>query len=359
MARGFNFLVLSLSAFLLTAMAGFPGETQEDWATRIRALGVEPEEVVRPFEYDEDMRLWAEKQLKGYHGLSEEKQLRALQRALFDPSEFPFQYELEATLTAQEAFRSRRGNCMAFTSLFIALSRSIGLETHMVEVERLPDVDEQNGLILVNRHVVAGYRGSNRVTLYDFYVTSTTPFLRRDFITDLKAIALFHNNLGAEALRADRLGPAEAHFLISTRLAPDWAPGWIGLGVCTARRSEFRKALAIYRKAQKLEPSNNTVHRNMAAAYYALGDRQSGDAALEAAADKTRNPFTLIALANLEIKRRNLSAAASYLRRAHWWYPREPAVLEALSRLAAIRGDWDKAEEFSRRARMLRFRSKQ
>jgi len=247
---------------------------------------------------------------------------------------------------------------MAFTSLFIALSRSIGFDTRMVEVARLPDIYQDDGLILVNRHVVAGYRGTTKITLYDFYVTTSTPFLKREFITDLKASALFHNNLGAVDLRLNELDSAERNYSISTRLAPDWAPGWIGLGVCASRRADYSEALELYKKAEKLEPSNNTIYRNMAAAHYGLGDRKSGDAALEIAADNASNPFTLIALANLEIQRNNLRSAASYLRRAHWWYPKEPAVYEALSRLAALRGDWEKAEDFSRRARMLRYKDR-
>lgn len=341
---------------LLPAFAAVAQDPQESWRREVRKLGLNPQETIYPFQFTDEMKRWAQQQLQGTRGLSEEKQLRALQRALFDPGEFPFSYEEGKTLTAAEAFELRRGNCMSFTALFIALSRSQGLETNLVSVQKLPDIDNENGLILVNRHVVAGYRGATKTTLYDFYVTTTTPFLRRNFISDLKASALFHNNLGAEALRDSKLEMAKKQYTRATTLAPDWAPGWIGLGVCRAREGAYQEALQLYFRARKLEPDTFSVSRNIAAAYYALGDRDAGDAALDEAAQNTRNPFTLIALAHLELKRKNTQTAASYLRRARWWYPREPAVYEALSRLAAVQGDWSKAEEYSLRATMLRNR---
>ena len=50
----------------------------------------------------------------------------------------------------------------------------------------------------------------------------------------------------------------------------------------------------------------------------------------------------------------NLSRAAAFLRRARWWHPKEPAVYEAMARLAVRRGEYDDASKYSLRANRLR-----
>jgi Flp pilus assembly protein TadD len=59
-------------------------------------------------------------------------------------------------------------------------------------------------------------------------------------------------------------------------------------------------------------------------------------------------------MADAEMVRGNLEEAGQYLRRARWWYGREPEVYLALSRLARLEGDKDKAQKFARRASELR-----
>jgi hypothetical protein len=149
-------------------------------------------------------------------------------QALFSP-DFDFVYDTELTLTAAEAFTSRRGNCLSFTSMFVAMARSAGIPTFLMSVRRDPEVDRDGSLVVVNRHVVAGYRGaSSEVHIFDFYVTTTEPYIQRRTIDDVTATAMFHTNLGGDAIRRGDLG-AVRNLGIATTLAPDWAPGWINL----------------------------------------------------------------------------------------------------------------------------------
>jgi len=345
-----------LLSILLVVFPGFAEDSSHTWSDAVKDLGLNPDEIIFPFRANEEMRRWADQQLLGYRGHTDEKQLRALQRALFDPSAFHFEYDPQGTYSAEEAFRIRRGNCLSFTALFIAISRSVGLPVSMVMVEKLPEIENSGDLVVINRHVVAGIRGTTKITLYDFYVTTTTPFLRREFISDIRASAMFHNNIGAQALRSGDLEEARRNFIFATTLAPEWAGGWLSLGLCEARAGHYRKALEIYRRAEELDPKALSVYQNMASAYHALGEDSKADEVLQKAAEKTRNPFTLIALAEIEMERDHHQVASSYIRRARWWYPREPAVWEAMSRLAAREGDMEKAEKYSLRAVALRRR---
>ena len=58
---------------------------------------------------------------------SDIQKLRRLHRFLLDEDAFPFDYSSSGTYPATEVFRSRRGNCVSFTILFLALARAANL----------------------------------------------------------------------------------------------------------------------------------------------------------------------------------------------------------------------------------------
>jgi Flp pilus assembly protein TadD len=74
---------------------------------------------------------------------------------------------------------------------------------------------------------------------------------------------------------------------------------------------------------------------------------------MRAAAESTRNPFTLIAMADVEMTRGEFDQARQYLRRARWWYGKEPEVFNALARLEHLEGNDAKAAKHLRRAAEL------
>ena len=154
----------------------------EEWLAAVETLDVDSAEVVYPFSATPEMKAWAEEKLIHFTSASPEVKLQALQQAFFDPGEFEFDYEQTRTLTAEEAFAARHGNCMSFTSLFVAISRSIGIPTFLVAVRRQPEVERDAGLVVVNRHVVAGYRTPTKIFVYDFYFTTSAPYLSRRII---------------------------------------------------------------------------------------------------------------------------------------------------------------------------------
>lgn len=324
------------------------------WSSAVEARGVDPEEVIYPFAASPEMKRWAHEQMEGAGAVGALKRLRILQRALFDRENFEFEYDGGLTLTAEDAFIQRRGNCMAFTALFIALGRSLGIPTVLVSVEKVPDVEQVDGLIVVNRHVVAGYRGPNELNLFDFYVTSSAPPIHQRILNDVLASAMHHANMGSLSLREGDLAEARRHFEFSTRLAPDWAPGWVNLGVVEYREGRTDEALKAHGRALDAEADNSSALANIAGIHRDLGHEEAAKSALAAAAQHTRNPFTLIAMADIEIHYRNFAKAKSYLRRARWWFSSEPEVYVAMARLARAEGDDEAADRYLLRAAKLK-----
>lgn len=326
----------------------------EKWSQAVVELELDPKEVVYPFQISEEMEAWAEDKLRGFRGQSPEFQLEVLQRSFFDKGEFEFEYDVVRTLTAEEAFAARHGNCMSFTSLFVALSRSLDIQTYLMSVRRQPEVIKDAGLVVVNRHVVAGYKAPNKVHLFDFYVTDSQPHITQRVLDDLEASSIYHTNIGGAAIRAGDLDEAVRNLEMAVVLAPRWAPAWVNLGVARTRLGDTEGALTALYRALEVEPGNSSALVNLAKIYREKDRNEEADAALRAAAESTRNPFTLIAMADIEMVRGDLEEARQYLRRARWWYGKEPEVYDALARLARLENDSEKADKHVKRASELR-----
>jgi Flp pilus assembly protein TadD len=324
------------------------------WRRVVAEAGVDPDAAVYPFETTPEMVRWAHEKVDRYTTLVPSQRLVMLQAAMFNPSEFTFDYDETLTLTAAEAFDARRGNCLSFTVLFVAMSRELGMPAFLVLVDRLPEVQKDQNVVVVNRHVVAGYVETGKMHLYDFYESSETPLVHRRVVDDVTASAMYHTNLGADGLRSGDLDKALRNLDIATTIAPEWPPGWINLGVALVREGRRDAAMDAYRTALEMEPGNPSALTNMAIVYRKMGQEEAARDALRAAAEGPSSPFTLIALADAEMTQGNLRDARRYLQRARRSYGREPDVYDALSRLARRSGQHRKAQEFEQRASELR-----
>lgn len=347
--------VLLTAAFSGQAAAG-PGDEvfgYEAWRAAVTRLGLDPDAVVYPFQINQEMEDWAKEKIRGSMSMVASTRLEVLQRSFFETHEFEFEYDQARTLTAQEAFLARHGNCMSFTSLFVALSRSLSMPTFLLSVKRQPEVIKDEGLVVVNRHVVAGYRAPNKVYIYDFYVTDSSPYVSQRVIDDVEASAIYHTNIGGYAIRIDDLDEAERNLELAVVLSPRFAPAWVNLGVTRSRLGDTEGAFDALQRALNVEPGNSSALVNLARLYRDQGRTEEAETAMRAAAEGTRNPFTLIAMADVEMTRGRFEEARQYLRRARWWYGREPEVYLALSRLSQLEGDGAKAAKHAERAANL------
>lgn len=325
----------------------------ERWADEVIRKGLDPAEVVYPFEASREMVSWAEGVLDEARGLGEGQKLARLQQAMFEGDAFDFAYDDDRTLTARDAFSARRGNCMSFTALFVAMSRSMGIQTFLIEAQRDPEVGREDGLVIISRHVVAAYRSGGQVSVYDFYLSSAAPFASGLVVDDVLASAMYHANLGGAALREGKLEEALRNLEITTALAPDWTVGWVNLGVTMAHRGDVDGAFAAYRRALEIDQGNSSALNNMSYLYSSLGRQAEARVALRAAAQETESPFTLVAIADSELQLGNDSEAARYLKMAKRRYPREPEVYMGKARLAQKMEKPNRAKRYLRKAEML------
>lgn len=172
--------------------------------------------------------------------------LQALQDYLFDPDRFPFRYERDGTYTAIEAFEKRRGNCVAFTMLFIALGRSAGVNVQPALLKTVHEREREGELIVVNNHVVAVHRKASGVLLYDFARNRESAPVGMRLLDDNWITAIYLNNLGIHDLRAGRLEPARERLEMAVAMAGDFAMAYNNLGVVYRRLGQHEKALNAY-----------------------------------------------------------------------------------------------------------------
>ena len=110
-------------------------------------------ESVDPLEISTEMKQFVAEQLARRR--QENDRAWQLAYAMLDPYIFDFTYDPAVTLTAAEAFRARRGNCLTFSNLFIAMAREADLSAWYRQVEIEPEWSSRDENLLVSLHVNA------------------------------------------------------------------------------------------------------------------------------------------------------------------------------------------------------------
>ncbi|MCP4895390.1 MAG: tetratricopeptide repeat protein [bacterium] len=328
------------------------------WKQQVSDRQLASRETVYPFETNPEMAEFAGRVSEGFTMRPPLARLTHLQDMLFDEETFDFTYDDEVTLTAAQAFIQRRGNCLAFTSLFVALSRSMGIQTFFVTVDRAPEVTKEDDLVVVNRHVVAGYFEAGRLHTFDFDLAVGTPYTNHKVANDLKASAMYHTNMGGAAIRGGSYENAIDHLETAAKLDPELGSAWVNLGVVRFRMGDPEGSLSAYRRALLAEPELSSALSNMAFVYQEIGDEAQARATLEAAAKGWSTPFTLIALADAEMAEGNMRTAGKHLKRARRTFPKEPEVYRALARWADRAENSRKAERYRRKSEELQAAAK-
>ena len=140
------------------------------------------------------------RQVRDFGGDSSAKVNHLLQ-AMKQRGLFSLEYNEASTRTVTGTFHERRGNCLSFTMLFIALAREAGLHARYQLVDVPPQWNLDSDLVVIANHVNAVIDSrTDKDLVVDFNRTN----FHGDFVThridDAYAASLFYTNLGAEAM---------------------------------------------------------------------------------------------------------------------------------------------------------------
>jgi len=346
-----------LAALLAGACAAGPraqralaGSSPAAWRSALAARGLSVPAIPNPIAATPEMR---EEALSLAASGTPRERLQALQRALFDPSRFPFRYESRGTRTAAQAFAMREGNCLSFTCLFIAMARSIGLDVRAAVPTLEGEAERDGDLVVVNTHVVAACWLADGFAIFDFDRTRERRVVGAQLVDDLHLAALYENNLGVEELRGGRYVDAIRRFEASVRLSPALLASRGNLGVARRRAGDVAGALEAYQAALEISPRDPVVLGNLAALYRAQGREREARVALSLASLDDASAFFLVVRADLERVQGRTGRALRLYRRARHLDPgaAEPWVGIGESRLE--RGDLSGARKAAEKARVL------
>ena len=203
--------------------------------------------------------------------------LRGLLKALLHDEGFTIEYQ-ERTYTAAETFRLRRGNCLAFTNLFVALAREAGLTVHYQEVDIPPDWSLNGTTFVQNRHMNTFVdMGKDPEQIVDFNMPDFRASYDRRTISDGRARAHYYSNVGVERMQAGEELPALLNFRKSLAEDPGFVPAWINLGSLYHRSGASDWAEAAWQHALQLAPRELVAMSNLERLYRAGGRLREAD----------------------------------------------------------------------------------
>lgn len=344
-------------AALLAALAGCTTSLQDQGdraqlSPALRARGLDPATVTIPYELGPEVREWAHRLVP--RNTPFEKRLPMLLDGLLSSKGLNLQYEAHHTSTADDVFKTRRANCLAFTSLFVGMAREVGVPAFYLDVEEVERFEKAGDLVVVSGHVSAGYGiGRHEMQVLDF--SSAPPMAafhhRVHPISDLTAIALFHSNRGAEALRAGNEEEAMDWLRKAVLIDPEVPGAWINYGVALRRTGELEQAETAYRKALEIDPVAVSAYQNLSSLLRFKGQTQEADE-LQALTVRvgTRNPYNYLALGDLSLSHGRYDEARRFYKRAMRLYRGNAEPYAALGLVSLASGDRGEAGKWLRKA---------
>lgn len=243
--------------------------------------------------------------------------LKRLIHAVMGDDNFELVYD-DATRTAAETFRDRRGNCLSFTNLFIAMARHLEIQAHYQEVEIPPDWSLVGESFLFSQHVnVFLDLGADETRIVDFNVYDFNVSYERRLISDARARAHYFSNIGVDHMLAGETAEAYANFRQAVVEDETFSPAWINMGILHRREGFPDYAETAFRQALEIYSFDFLAMSNLANLYEEQGLVEPAEQYRSRVRDhRMNNPYYLYGLAQTAIVDGDYQSAIGYLRDA-------------------------------------------
>ncbi len=277
---------------------------------------------------------------------SPKAQVYALIDAVFGKKGLDITYESTATRTAIETFEAKSGNCLSFTILFVAMARHIGLDAYFEEVDQVISWDRRGEVVVRNLHMVVEVEYENGHHLVDFLPEAEKRYRSVKRISDVRALAHYHNNLGVDALASGDVERALQAFALALQVDGKFGYAWTNQGVAQRRAGDFEAAETSHQRALELDRNEPAALSNLASLYLAQGFADKA-APLQRQVDDhlERNPFHHFRQGTASARAGDLDEAIRRFRDATRRMPEESEFHAALADVLARSGDPEKARK--------------
>ncbi|MBL4680247.1 MAG: hypothetical protein JKY88_05930 [Pseudomonadales bacterium] len=289
-----------------------------------------------------DLKIFVDKNID--RSWSSSRRLIALREILFSAEYFDLQYETGRTKTATETYEARSGNCLSMTSLFIAMARYSGLDANYHIVDTIPQWDTSGNTLILTRHI----NSVGRLRNGDSYILDFLPNLRRHHdtastVSDDYALAIYYNNLAAEAI-IDKRHHAAINFLMrALELEPKMTDVWNNMGILQQRLKRLDLAEASFKQAFILDKYNHAAASNLSKLYLKTDKEEKADRLLKRVTRyRERNPYYRYASARIAYANQNYASALEELVKAIRIKKNEIVFFELLSQIHSKLGNQQK-----------------
>ncbi len=319
------------------------------WSAGVVRRGADPANVPNPMA--ETPAMVATARDLGGTGHDEDR-LDRLRAALQNGHDYTFEYERGPTFSAADAFENRRGNCVSFTNLFIALGRSLGIRVQAALVANRGTSEREGNLIVTYNHMVAVYAlvGGPSVKIYDFYGTLVEPGGRLTLLDDWAVAAIRASNDGIAHLGLGETPEAVRDLEVAVKLAPKLGSLHANLALAKWRSGDVAGAFATIERGLAAEPGCPSLLQNLAALYVDEGKPAEARAALAALDLRRASPYALIVRGDLELRAGDPKAAIRNYREAASLDPKLADPWISIARAELSRGRPDAARKAAKKA---------
>ena len=244
----------------------------DEWIDEARAEGLVLEP---PLRVSPQLRAVVRERV-GYAG-NEKSRLLKLVRFLQDVDGLAFRYQTQSSLSAEGAYAARRGDCVSYANLLVALARTLDVAVRYVRITELPVTWEAGGRFFESSHmaVALGREAAwDQAVIVDFGNVHTSPwrFSLYDDVSDDQAFVLFQNNVAVQRLLAGDVETAENILRFLHRRAPGIPEVPNNLALVLLQRGRDREALDLLEAAVEQFPRFRPLFANAVQAARRIGD---------------------------------------------------------------------------------------
>lgn len=289
-----------------------------------------------------DLRRFVDKNIDPEWPSSE--RLSALRAILFSEEFFDIQYETGKTKTATQTYEARSGNCLSMTNLFIAMARYSGLDANYHIVDTLPQWDQSGNTLILTRHI----NSVGRLRNGDNYTLDFLPNLRRNqdtaaTVSDEHALAIYYNNLAAEAIIDRRHDDAMFNLMNALELEPKSADTWNNMGILQRRLQRLDLAEASFKQAFTFDRYNHAAVSNLSNLFRATDRKKKAKQLVERVSKhRERNPYYRYANAKMAYTNQEYSLALKEVEQAIKIKKNEVLFFELISQIYDVLGNSQK-----------------
>ncbi|MCI0572041.1 MAG: tetratricopeptide repeat protein [Myxococcaceae bacterium] len=186
-----------------------------------------------------------------------------------------FAYSPRETYTANQALHWKRGDCVSFSNLVVALARGIHVPAFFVQVRSAPVYYAYGEQVLATTHIAAGFGAFPHMQVADLLDRSglyTHGYFEK--LEDADALALHYSNKAVELLQQGDAAGAERLLAVLIAERPQVEELHVNLGSVLLHQERAAEALALLDAALVRFPTSASILNNALQAARALGRRE-------------------------------------------------------------------------------------